>query len=34
MARIKGIEAQEAGWFTRLIYWFVKRSIKKRVFRF
>jgi len=29
MARIQGVEPHEAGWFTRLIYWFVKREIKK-----
>ena len=27
MARIKGIEANEAGWFTRLVYWLVQRKI-------
>ena len=29
MARIRGVEPHEAGWLTRLVYWFVKRSIKK-----
>ncbi len=29
MARIKGIEPVEAGWFTRLIYWAVKRKVGK-----
>jgi 4-carboxymuconolactone decarboxylase len=29
MARIKGIEPQEAGWATRLIYWLVRRKIGK-----
>ncbi len=25
MARMKGVEPAEAGWFTRLVYWFVRR---------
>ena len=29
MARIKGIEPHEASWFTRLIYWMVRRKIGK-----
>jgi hypothetical protein len=29
MARIKGVEPNEAGWLTRLVYWFVKRSMSK-----
>ena len=29
MARINGVEPNEAGWFTRLVYWFVKREVKK-----
>jgi 4-carboxymuconolactone decarboxylase len=29
MARMKGIEPHEAGWFTRLIYWMVKRKMGK-----
>lgn len=29
MARIKGIEPHEAGWFTRFIYWVVKRKVGK-----
>ena len=29
MARINGLEPHEAGWHTRLIYWFVRRSIGK-----
>src|SRR5262245_30160680 len=29
MAYIKGIEPAEAGWFSRLVYWFVRRSIGK-----
>jgi hypothetical protein len=27
MARIKGVEPHEAGWFTRFIYWMTRRSI-------
>ena len=26
---MKGVEAAEAGWFTRLIYWFVRRKFGK-----
>lgn len=29
MARMKGIEARDAGWMTRLVYWFVRRQIRK-----
>ena len=29
MARMKGIEPHEAPWFTRLIYWVVRRKVKK-----
>lgn len=29
MAHMKGVEPAEAGWFTRLIYWFVRRNIGK-----
>jgi 4-carboxymuconolactone decarboxylase len=29
MARMQGVEPDEAGWFTRLVYWFVKREVKK-----
>jgi 4-carboxymuconolactone decarboxylase len=29
MARMKGIEPREAGWFTRLIYWVVRRKVGK-----
>lgn len=29
MAYMKGIELAEAGWFTRLVYWFVRRQIGK-----
>jgi 4-carboxymuconolactone decarboxylase len=26
---MKGVEPNEAGWFTRLIYWIVKREVNK-----
>jgi hypothetical protein len=29
MARINGLEPKQAGWFTRLLYWFVRRSLHK-----
>jgi hypothetical protein len=29
MARMQGVEPHEAGWSTRLIYWFVKRALYK-----
>ena len=29
MAHMKGVEPVEAGWLTRLIYWFVRRRIAK-----
>jgi hypothetical protein len=29
MARIKGLELHQVGWYTRLIYWFVRRGVKK-----
>jgi 4-carboxymuconolactone decarboxylase len=29
MARMGGLEPEQAGWFTRLVYWFVRRSIAK-----
>jgi 4-carboxymuconolactone decarboxylase len=29
MARMNGVEPHEAGWFTRLVYWFVRRSVGK-----
>src|SRR5262245_32384866 len=29
MAYMKGVEPAEAGWFTRLVYWFVRRNIGK-----
>ena len=30
MARIKGLEPQQAGWLTRLLYWFTRRSLRQR----
>jgi 4-carboxymuconolactone decarboxylase len=29
MARMSGVEPQQAGWYTRLVYWLVRRSIGK-----
>jgi hypothetical protein len=29
MARMNGVEPHQAGWFTRLVYWLVRRSIGK-----
>jgi alkylhydroperoxidase family enzyme len=29
MAHMKGIEPAEAGWFTRLVYWLVRRDMRK-----
>jgi hypothetical protein len=29
MARLNGLEAKEASWFVRLVYWLVKRKIAK-----
>lgn len=29
MARMNGVEPHEAGWLTRLVYWFVQREVKK-----
>jgi 4-carboxymuconolactone decarboxylase len=29
MARINGLESNQAGWRTRLVYWFVRRAIGK-----
>ncbi len=29
MARMSGLEPQQAGWFTRLVYWLTRRSIGK-----
>ena len=29
MAHMKGVEPAEAGWYTRLVYWFVRRTIGK-----
>jgi hypothetical protein len=27
MARMQGVEPHEAGWFTRLVYWVVRRKL-------
>jgi 4-carboxymuconolactone decarboxylase len=27
MTRMKGVEPHEAGWFTRLVYWLVRRKV-------
>jgi hypothetical protein len=29
MARINGLEPQQAGWLTRLVYWFTRRSLRQ-----
>jgi len=29
MARMNGLEPHQAGWYTRLVYWFVRRGIAK-----
>lgn len=29
MARMEGVEPREAGWFTRLVYWMVRRKMGK-----
>ena len=29
MAHMKGVEPAEAGWFTRMVYWFVRRKFGK-----
>jgi 4-carboxymuconolactone decarboxylase len=29
MAHMKGLEPAEAGWFTRLVYWFVRRKFAR-----
>jgi 4-carboxymuconolactone decarboxylase len=29
MARMNGLEPHQAGWYTRLVYWLVRRSIGK-----
>ncbi len=29
MAHMKGVEPAEAGWFTRLVYWLVRRKFGK-----
>jgi 4-carboxymuconolactone decarboxylase len=30
MARMSGVEPHKAGWFTRLVYWLVKREVNNR----
>jgi 4-carboxymuconolactone decarboxylase len=29
MSYMKGVEPEDAGWFTRLVYWFVRRKFDK-----
>ena len=29
MSRIQGVEPQQAGWMTRLVYWFVERKLRQ-----
>jgi 4-carboxymuconolactone decarboxylase len=29
MARMNGVEPSQAGWYTRLVYWLVRRTIGK-----
>lgn len=29
MAHMKGVEPADAGWFTRLVYWFVRQKFGK-----
>lgn len=29
MARISGLEPRQAGWATRLLYWFIRRSLRR-----
>jgi alkylhydroperoxidase family enzyme len=29
MARIEGVEPQQASWSTRLLYWFTRRAIRQ-----
>jgi hypothetical protein len=29
MSRIQGLEPRQAGWFTRLVYWFTRQSLRK-----
>lgn len=29
MARISGLEPKQAGWLTRLLYWFTRRALRR-----
>jgi alkylhydroperoxidase family enzyme len=29
MARINGVEPEQAGWLTRLLYWFTRRALRR-----
>jgi alkylhydroperoxidase family enzyme len=29
MERIKGVEPEQAGWLTRLLYWFTRRALRQ-----
>jgi 4-carboxymuconolactone decarboxylase len=29
MARMRGLEPHQAGWYTRLVYWLVRRGVGK-----
>jgi hypothetical protein len=29
MARINGLEPRQAGWLTRLLYWFTRRTLRR-----
>ena len=29
MARMNGVEPERAGWFTRIVYWIVRRKVGK-----
>jgi hypothetical protein len=30
VARIKGLKPQQAGWLTRLLYWFTRHGLRQR----
>ncbi len=30
MARMNGVEPNQAGWFTKLVYWIVRRKVGKQ----